>query len=144
RVAEDIGYDRVVREILTLRIGGRGRRATSAFDPRADPTPIAFYEAKEGKPENLAAGTARVFLGIRLECAQCHHHPFARWRREDFWRFASFFAGISKQGPGDGLGAIRDIAGRHELTIPGTPQIVRAAFLDGREPRFTGRSEPRK
>ena len=84
---------------------GRARDAAggNAHDPRAEPSPLAYYVAKEGKPENLAAGTARTFLGIRLECAQCHNHPFAQWKREQFWGLAAFFAGVSKQGKDDGL-----------------------------------------
>ena len=49
------------------------------------PTPIPFYFAKQGKPEELATSVVRVFLGIRLECAQCHNHPFGKWSREEFW-----------------------------------------------------------
>jgi hypothetical protein len=89
--------------------------------------------AKDAKPENLAAGAARAFLGLRIECAQCHNHPFAHWKREEFWGLAAFFAGVSKRGPADGNGAIREIPGRHELPIPntanGTTKIVRATLL---------------
>ena len=47
--------------------------------------PSAYYLAKELKPENLGGATARLFLGVKLECAQCHNHPFAEWKREQFW-----------------------------------------------------------
>ena len=82
KVVEEAGYDRIVREILTAKLSGRNTDG----DGRSglDPSPAAYYVAKEGKPENLAAGAARVFLGVRLECAQCHDHPFARWKRERF------------------------------------------------------------
>ena len=72
KVAEDAGYDQIVREVLTVRLAGQGRRGGNAHDPRAEPSPLAYYLAKGAKPENLAAGTARTFLGVRLECAQCH------------------------------------------------------------------------
>ena len=75
KVSEDAGYDQIVREVLTVRLGAPGRRGGIAHDPRAEPSPLAYYVAKDAKPENLAAGTARTFLGIRLECAQCHNHP---------------------------------------------------------------------
>ena len=64
---------------------------------RLDPSPAGYYAAKEGKPENIASGVARVFLGIRLECAQCHNHPFASWKREQFWSLAAFFADVPPQ-----------------------------------------------
>ena len=105
KVAEEVGYDQIVREVLTVRLGSAGRRAGIAHDPRAEPSPLAYYVAKDAKPENLAAGTARTFLGIRLECAQCHNHPFDQWKREEFWGLAAFFAGVSKQGKDEAHGA---------------------------------------
>jgi hypothetical protein len=142
-VAEEAGYDRIVREVLTVRLGGLGRRGGNALDPRAVPSPLAYYVAKDAKPENLAAGASRTFLGVRLECAQCHNHPFDHWRREQFWGLAAFFAGVSKQGKDEGHGAIREIADRREIAISGTNQIVKAAFLDDKKPewarRMTGR-----
>ena len=97
KIAEDAGYDQIVREVLTVRLGGQGRRGGNAYDPRAEPSPLAYYFAKDAKPENLAAGTARTFLGVRLECAQCHNHPFDQWKREEFWGLAAFFAGVPKR-----------------------------------------------
>ncbi len=137
QVSDDIGYDQIVREVLTLKFGGRGRRGSSALDARAEPSPLAYYVAKEAKPENLAANTARVFLGLRLECAQCHNHPFAKWKREEFWGLAAFFAGVSKQGKDDALGSIRELPNVRELTIPGTSKIIRASFLgESKEPNW--------
>jgi len=141
KVAEDAGYDTIVREILTAKLGGRN---ANPLNSRAEASPVAFYTAKEGKPENLAAGTARVFLGIRLECAQCHNHPFAQWKREEFWSYAAFFAGVQQQGPDGGAGAIREVSGRRELAIPGTDKIVRALHLGGGEPAWKARSEGRE
>ena len=112
--------------------------------PPDQPTPLAFYLAKDVKPENLAASTARLFLGIRLECAQCHNHPFAQWKREQFWSYAAFFAGLGRQNQPDGSpGAIREIYDKRELAIPGASQVVSAAFLDGQEPNWKYRVGPR-
>jgi hypothetical protein len=141
KVAEDAGYDRIVREILTVKLGGRNNEGVAV--PR-DPSPAAYYVAKEGKPENLAAGAARVFLGVRLECAQCHNHPFAPWTREQFWGFAAFFAGVPAQGPEDALNARREPAARRELTIPGTSKVVPAAHLDGSLPAWRPRVDGRE
>jgi Protein of unknown function (DUF1549)/Protein of unknown function (DUF1553) len=141
KIVEDAGYDKVVREILTARLGAK---TANPLGTKAEASPAAFYIAKEGKPENLAAGASRVFLGVRLECAQCHNHPFAKWKREEFWGLAAFFAGVSKQGPDDGFGAIREIANRRELAIPGTEKIVKAAFLEGAPPTWKAKAEPRE
>src|SRR5213076_2810501 len=77
-------------------------------------TPIAFYQAKEGKPENLAAATSRLFMGIQIECAQCHNHPFARWSRDQFWGLAAFFGGIELSSGG----GLREVLDRREMLIP--------------------------
>ncbi len=132
KIAEDAGYDKIAREVLTVRLGGQGRRGGNAYDPRAEPSPLAYYFAKDAKPENLAAGAARTFMGIRLECAQCHNHPFDQWKREEFWGLAAFFAGVAKQGKDENFGAIRELADRRELVIPDTTKVVKAAFLDGK------------
>ena len=51
-----------------------------------EPAPGAFYQAKEQKPENLAAATARLFLGVRVECAQCHDHRYDPIPQTDYYR----------------------------------------------------------
>ena len=105
---------------------------------------MAYYEAKDAKPENLAAGTARTFLGIRLECAECHNHPMDHWKRDQFWGLAAFFAGVSRQGKDDAHGGIREIADRRELAIPETTQIVKAAFLNSARPEWGRRTSGRE
>jgi hypothetical protein len=143
KVAEDTGYDKIVREVLTVRLGGQGRRGGNAYDPRAEPSPLAYYFAKDAKPENLAAGTARTFMGIRLECAQCHNHPMDQWKREEFWGLAAFFAGVSKPGKDEVYSSIREVADRRELVIPDTSKIVKATFLDGKKPQAGRRASGR-
>lgn len=135
QLAEDVAYDRLVQEILTVSLEG-GQQRIYSNDAAAVPTPFAFYQAKEMKPENLAAATARLFMGVRVECAQCHDHPSARWKQRDFWSHAAFFAGAEPRQPGGLLGALRQIFDRRELTIPGTQQIVQARYIDGGEPAW--------
>jgi hypothetical protein len=136
KVADNAGHDALVREILTVPFAANPSPA--AAPAPTDPGPAEFYLARDVKPEELAAGTARVFLGIRLECAQCHNHPFAKWKREQFWGYAAFFAGLQRQNSADGLGEIREVFDRRELRIPGPAgmQVIPASFLDGTEPRW--------
>jgi hypothetical protein len=142
--AENVGYDVMVRRIVTAEV-----KATP--NPRGipigqgPPTPLAFYAAKEGKPENLAAATARVFLGVRLECAQCHDHPFARWKRDEFWSYAAFFAGIERAGGANANGFFqgREVPDRREIAVPGTDRVAQASFLDHTEPVWVPRVGPR-
>jgi hypothetical protein len=125
RLEAGAGYDRVVSDLLT---------APAAFRPpgdTSDPTPLAFYEANRFRPANLAGSTARLFLGVKLECAQCHDHPSGRWARTQFWQFAASFAGLE---PPEGAPAPwREQADRRELTIPGTRRVVLARTLDGKD-----------
>ncbi len=144
KVAEEVGYDQIVREVLTARLGAQGRRGGNPNDVTADPSPLAYYVAKDAKPENLAAGAARTFLGVRLECAQCHNHPFDEWKREQFWGLAAFFAGVGRAGKDDGHGRIREVADRREVAIPGTTKVVKAAFLDAKKPQWARRTTGRE
>jgi hypothetical protein len=145
KVGEGAGYDRIVREILSAKLAGREANAMAAA--RSEPSPVAFFTAKGGKPEALASATARAFLGIRLECAECHHHPFAKWKREEFWGFAAFFAGVPRQADDDALAIVRSTredAGRRELTIPGTTTVVKAVHLDHSSPAWRPRADTRE
>ncbi|HLU50283.1 MAG TPA: DUF1549 and DUF1553 domain-containing protein [Planctomycetota bacterium] len=54
----------------------------------------ANYFRVSRRPNELAETTAQVFLGIRLQCAQCHHHPFEEWSQEDYWGLAAYFARV--------------------------------------------------
>ncbi len=83
------GYDEMVRDLLTQRPGQVDRRKAAR-----DGTASAFYYANDLRPEKLAASTTRLFLGVKLECAQCHNHPFASWTRERFWEYAAFFTDV--------------------------------------------------
>jgi hypothetical protein len=73
------GWDAIARSILTAT--GKARTDGS--------TVLAM--AHEGKPEETAAEAARVFLGIQLQCAQCHDHPYDAWKREQFHQLAAYF-----------------------------------------------------
>jgi hypothetical protein len=144
KVIEDAGYDRMVREILTTKLNRRTDESALGVG-RPVPSPAGYYVAKESKPENLAAGVARVFLGIRLECAQCHNHPFAQWKREQFWSLAAFFADLPPDAPENAVIARRERAGtpRRELNIPGTKKVVTASHLDGSTPAWRPRAQTR-
>ena len=134
RLQDNVGYDRLVRDILTLPL------ATTAGQPgfvrfnQGQPSPAAFYQATELKPENLAAKTSRLFLGVKLECAQCHDHPFARWSRKQFWEYAAFFSGL--KGQNGFFGQIQEAADRREIKIAGTDKTVQARLLDGSQPAW--------
>jgi hypothetical protein len=126
----DAGYDRLVRDLLTQQ-AGPGQRAINPLDMTA--SVAAFYAANEFRPENLAGSTARLFLGLKLECAQCHNHPFDKWTRDQFWEFAAFFTDVAQpvrpnQAPTQ--------SSRGEIKVMGTDKVVKARFPDGKEPQW--------
>jgi hypothetical protein len=143
QLSANVSYDRLVREILTVPVDPR--LAMNPLQPQAEVTPVGFYQAKQLKPENLAAGTARMFLGVRIECAQCHDHPFDNWKREQFWGYAAFFAGVERDQSGEkgALDAIRELFDKRELTIPGTETKVIPTYLDGEQPKLKFRDSSR-
>src|SRR5262249_58738459 len=100
RLRENVGYDKLVHELLTASVDNRGGPLPGIRGLASQASPIAYYLGKELKSENIGAATARLFLGIRLECAQCHNPPFADWKKEQFWSYAAFFAGIRSQRQG--------------------------------------------
>jgi hypothetical protein len=126
RLRANVGYERLVREILTAAPRA-GPREAFLVAPGLD-GPTAFYLANENKPENLAGSTARLFLAVKLECAQCHNHPHAAWKQEQFWEYAAFFGGRQ---PGGG-----QAGGGRSIRIPKTGQLVQARFPDGTEPAW--------
>jgi len=139
RLDENKAYDELVSEILTLPLSG-----TNVLRNRNNFNPIAFYQSKEIKPENLAAATSRMFLGIRIECAQCHDHPFDTWKQNDFWGYAAFFAAMQREpqrGSNGFLSSLKELFNRRTLTVPGTDEVVKATFLTGESPKIpTGTS----
>jgi hypothetical protein len=136
QIAGNVGYDRMVRELLTVPFAGERVRPRTPARPRdaGGSTPLAFYLAKDVKPENLAGSTAGLFLGVKIECAQCHDHPSASWTRPQFWGYAAFFAGLQRDAGGGA--AVREVFDRRELKIPGSAQAVEARFLDDTEPQW--------
>src|SRR5262249_29235639 len=71
-VAQDRPYDDFARAILAAT----GDEVTSP--------PTVWYK-ELAQPENFVDDTAQVFLGLRLACAQCHHHPYEKWGQDDYW-----------------------------------------------------------
>ena len=101
-VRENMPFDKLTRELLTAQ----GNLFAHG--------PVAFYFV-DSKPEEFAETTAQVFLGVRLQCCRCHHHPFEVWAREDYFGLAAFFTRLEIRENGDkgrfgGLQTLRAVA----------------------------------
>jgi hypothetical protein len=88
---KNTSYGTIVRELITAEGLWTDKPATNFLTVTYDP------DKKILNPERLAGRIARASLGIRLDCAQCHNHPFAKWKQNDFQGIAAFF-GQAKQG----------------------------------------------
>jgi hypothetical protein len=80
-VADGKPLDQFVRELVTAR-------GSTYISPAAN-----FYRANRD-PVTRAEAAAQLFLGVRLQCAKCHNHPFDRWTQGDYYRWAGFFARV--------------------------------------------------
>ncbi len=142
RFAINTPYDRLVTELLTAPV----EAASPAIVPNRNrnfvPSPAAFFQANEQKPEQIAASTTRIFLGVQVQCAQCHDHPFSHWTRREFWSMAAFFDQPQSQ---PGTPSKQAISGSpNAILIPQTQIVVEPAFLDGSQPDWASGSAKRE
>lgn len=84
---ENVSYDQMVRELLAAT-------GTVVANP-----PVAWYKRVK-EPKDQLEDVAQLFLGVRLQCAQCHHHPFERWSQDDYYSLAAFFSQIGRKPTG--------------------------------------------
>lgn len=90
--------------------------------------PVAYFLV-DTKPEELAETTAQLFLGVRLQCARCHHHPMEVWGQEDYWGLAAFFTRLEVRENGDkgrfgGMHIVRPVSvAKRDLQVPSPPRL---------------------
>jgi hypothetical protein len=82
--AENRPYDQFARDIVLAK------GSTTADGP------AAIYKAL-ATPEAASQSLSQVFLGVRIECAQCHHHPSEKWSQDDYWALAGMFSGVTRK-----------------------------------------------
>lgn len=117
-VSEDRSYATLVTEMLTSAGTVLGS------------VPVNFYRTNfDIKPEDAPITVSQALLGIRLDCARCHNHPFEKWTQDDFWGFAAFFGRTEfKFTP---LSATLVLKDKSTIVHPATRQTVAAKYLDG-------------
>jgi hypothetical protein len=140
QLQDDVPMDKIVRQMLTTKTLFAGRGAETFRQEQGD-SPFAFMAVNEFKPENVAAAASRLFMGIKIECAQCHNHPFAPYKKEQFWELAAFFAEVQPA-----IANISDAKFKREIRIPGDkPKTVQAKFFGAnRDPVWDAKKSPRE
>ncbi len=128
--AENKPYDRMAREVLTAQ----GSTAAEG--------PAAFYKVL-GTPEIMSRSVSQVFLGVRIECAQCHHHPSEKWGQDDYFALAGFFSGVGRKNLPTGVEAIFATVGK-DLDHPRTKKPVATKALGAAVADFTNVHDRRR
>ncbi len=119
--------DRIVQELLT----------SSGSTLR---TPTANYYQIEPDTLKLAENTAQIFMGMRIQCAQCHNHPFDRWTMKDYYSFAAFFAQVGRKPGDDPRETIIFDRPDGEVKLPLTGATMKPKFLGGDVPQIKDQS----
>jgi hypothetical protein len=75
------------------------RELLAATGTVIDNPPVAWYKRVK-EPKDQIEDVAQLFLGVRMQCAQCHHHPFERWSQDDYYALAAFFGQVGRKPSG--------------------------------------------
>ncbi len=97
-----------------------------------------FYQIEQDRLK-VAENVAQMFMGMRIQCAQCHNHPFDRWTQNDYYSFAAFFSQVGRKTGEDNRETIIFNGGGGEVQHPVTGQNAIPIFLGGAQPDITGR-----
>ncbi|MGE3316212.1 MAG: DUF1549 domain-containing protein [Planctomycetaceae bacterium] len=116
--------DKFVRELVTAK-GSIYRNG-----------PANFFRIN-GNASDLAEATAQLFLGVRLQCAKCHHHPFEKYAQDDYYQFASFFARVGSKGSQEfglfGGEQVVIVRSGGEVSHPKSGKVMKPVLLEGKE-----------
>ena len=132
----NVRYDDLVRKLVTAKSNGQMLAVADPDTGNVNDGPALFFQAVGGKPETSASSVSRIFLGVRVGCAECHDHPFAAWKRKDFWGMAAFFTGIGNGTVGDSSVA--------RIRAPNGNTEYAAMYLGGDEAKIATGKTPRE
>ena len=116
KIAKNVPTNVWVKELLSANGGTFKNPATNYYQIETDVLKVN---------ENVA----QVFMGMRIQCAQCHNHPFDRWTMDDYYSFASFFTQIGRKGGDDPRELIIFNSGGGEVNHPVHKRPMPAKFL---------------
>jgi len=139
-------YDQFVRAVVT---------ATGDFSgPKAEPA-VGWYNVLR-TPQALVDDMAQVFLGTRIQCAQCHHHPYEKWSQDDYWGLAAYFARVRLVNPKNPTQAKNSntkpnandtrvaLMPEGDVASPQGKKYTRPRVLDGNELDIAAAEDPRQ
>ncbi|WP_182869361.1 DUF1549 and DUF1553 domain-containing protein [Stieleria mannarensis] len=120
---ENVSHDEFARRLITAKGSTWHNGATTLFRDRRS-------------PDEVATLVSQLFLGVRLDCAKCHHHPFEKWSQHDFYSFAAFFGKVGRKGTGlsppiSGGEEIVYVSTKGDVRHPVTEEVLAPAPLFG-------------
>jgi hypothetical protein len=116
---------------------------TASGDVVSEPAVAWFRNVRDTKEQ--LQDTAQVFLGVRMQCAQCHHHPYERWSQQDYYGLEAFFTRVArKPGTTPGEEAVFHRPGRAESHHPKTGLPVRPTLPGGPVLDLSDSDDPRQ
>ena len=114
-------YDKLVTELLL----SQGQHLFG-------PAPTSFYNiSRDSNAPDHATNISQIFLGVRIECAKCHNHPWEKWTQDDFYGFAGFFARVGKKEVYENDENGHYYAEEGTVVHPKTKKAVTPKYLDG-------------
>jgi hypothetical protein len=129
-------YDQFAREIVTAQ------GSTHRYGPV-----VVFRDRRE--PADITTLLSQIFLGVRLECAKCHHHPNEKWSQEDFYQLAAFFGQLKRKGQGisapiSGEPEYIWFAGGGEVKHPLSGEVMKPKAPDAAIESLDAQQDPRE
>jgi hypothetical protein len=118
QIANNVPMDKMVQQLLGANGGTFKVPATNYYQIETDTLKVS---------ENIA----QVFMGMRIQCAQCHNHPFDRWTQDDYYAFAAFFSQIGRKGGEDYRETIVFNSSGGEVRHVVDGRVMAPAFLGG-------------
>ncbi|MCE9560686.1 MAG: DUF1553 domain-containing protein [Planctomycetes bacterium] len=132
QIARNRPYDEFVRGIVA-----------AAGEWQDAPAVNWLWQNRDDQLHQVTADVAQIFLGTRLQCAKCHHHPYERWGQADYYGFAGFFTRLGRKNfgqPPPYYASATPTTGEKDPTTGKTPE---PKFLDGPLGKFTADEDPR-
>ena len=126
KIANNVPMNVMVQDLLASNGGTFANAATNYYQNERDTLKVA---------ENVA----QVFMGMRIQCAQCHNHPFDRWTMDDYYSFAAFFSQIGRKAAEDPREIIVFNSGSGVVRHPVGNRVMEPKFLGGETPDVQGK-----
>jgi hypothetical protein len=131
-IARNRPYDEFVRGIVA-----------AAGEWQEAPAINWYWQSRDDQLHQVTADTAQVFLGVRLQCARCHHHPYERWGQADYYGLAGFFTRLGRKSFGEPPPYFASANVTTGEKNPLTGKTPEPKYLDGIEPKFRPEEDPR-